>query len=153
MNRVRPVPQDIPILDKDKEVKIGIKIRKLDTNFSLNENYHRHTYEELIWVQEGEGQQLIDEQLIQIQPNTLYLIANGQVHKFIEGKDLNGVVITFNTTSLKSYPPFHAHLLDQLIRNFKTYNIIPLNEEAKKGYIDFLFINSTYPNRAFCQNV
>jgi len=121
--------KQIPVLDKDKQQKVWIKVRKIDRNFNLNEHAHRHTYEELIWIKSGSGSQLIDEETIKLQANTLYLISNGQIHNFLEGKNLDGVVIAFNTNYLKTYPPFHLHILNKLLNNFKTYNTIELNGE------------------------
>ena len=67
--------KQIPVLDKDKQQKVWIKVRKIDRNFNLDELAHRHTYEELIWIKSGTGSQLIDEETIKLQANTLYLMA------------------------------------------------------------------------------
>jgi len=120
----------IPVFDKDKEEKVWIKIRKLDTNFSLDEDNHRHTYEELIWVKSGDGTQLIDNERLTIQANTLYLISNGQIHNFIEGKQMEAYVIGFDHNFLKAYSPFPYATVSRLLDNFKTINALALKSPS-----------------------
>jgi len=114
--------KQIPVFDKDKEEKVWIKVRKLDINFSLNEDNHRHTYEELIWVKSGKGTQLIDNERLTIQANTLYLISNGQIHNFIEGNQMEAYVIGFDHNFLKAYSPFPYATVAKLLDNFKAIN-------------------------------
>jgi len=45
---------------------------------------HRHDYQTIIWTKSGAGQHVIDGQIIQLIPNTFYMIAKGQVHQFID---------------------------------------------------------------------
>lgn len=56
---------------------------------------HRHTYQEIIYVQSGRGRHMIDGQMVQIKGGTFYLILEGQVHQFLEGYDLKGFLIRF----------------------------------------------------------
>ncbi len=116
--------KQIPVFDKDKEEKVWIKIRQLDANFRLDEDNHRHTYEELIWVKSGDGTQLIDNEKLSIQANTLYLISNGQIHNFIEGKQMEAYVIGFDHNFLKAYSPFPYATVAKLLDNFKSINSI-----------------------------
>ena len=51
------------------------------------ESPHRHNFQELIWVRSGSGSHVVDDQILEIQPHTFYLIAKGQVHRFLEGRD------------------------------------------------------------------
>jgi len=123
---------NIPVVNSDKSEKFWIKVREIDANFSRNEKAHRHTYEKLIWVRSGTGKQIIDAEIIEIKRNTLYLISHGQVHNFLEGKDLDAILIVFDNNFLKTYPPFHFYILEKLLKNFKTYNTISLDEKISK---------------------
>lgn len=118
--------KQIPIFDKDKEEKVWIKVRKLDTDFNMDEDNHRHTFEELIWIKSGIGSQLIDNELYIIQPNTLYLISKGQVHNFKEGKNIEAYVVGFDQNFLKAYSPFRFSMITNLLENLKNFNTLPL---------------------------
>ena len=115
--------QHIPIFNKDKAEEVGIKVRKLDANFSMDESNHRHTYEELIWVKSGTGSQLIDNQTYSITPNTLYLISKGQVHNFQEGKDMEAYVIGFSPSFLSTYSPLRFSIISKKLKKFTSIPI------------------------------
>jgi AraC family transcriptional activator of pobA len=57
---------------------------------------HRHAYHELIWVREGSGRHLIDGSPVEFGPNTLTVIAKGQVHQFERAEGLRGYVVRFD---------------------------------------------------------
>lgn len=59
------------------------------------EEPHRHNFQELIWIREGEGRHVIDNVELKIKPRMFYLIAQGQVHFFIKGVGLKGTLIRF----------------------------------------------------------
>ncbi len=56
---------------------------------------HRHNFQELIWVQSGSGNHVVDNQMLEIQPHTFHLVAKGQVHQFLEGYYIEGYLIRF----------------------------------------------------------
>ncbi|MCP5098282.1 MAG: hypothetical protein GY943_22265, partial [Chloroflexi bacterium] len=62
---------------------------------ALDEPPHRHNYQELLWINKGYGRHQIDQSILEISPQTFYLIAQGQIHYFIEGHDLEGFVLQF----------------------------------------------------------
>ncbi len=62
---------------------------------ALQEGPHRHNFQELLWVKSGSGQHKIDQTILDIEPQTFYLIAQGQVHYFIQGVNLEGYLIRF----------------------------------------------------------
>ncbi|MDZ7878620.1 MAG: AraC family transcriptional regulator [Saprospiraceae bacterium] len=88
--------KSIPFEDIRRYEKFPFQMRPLITNFLNHEEPHRHNFEEIIWVKSGEGTQKIDDKQIQVVPNTMYLIGKGQVHHFVEGKNLEGTIITFD---------------------------------------------------------
>ena len=56
---------------------------------------HRHDYHELIWTRCGTGHHLIDGEVSTVEPNTIALIARGQVHVFEQAIGLYGAVVRF----------------------------------------------------------
>jgi AraC family transcriptional regulator, transcriptional activator of pobA len=61
----------------------------------INEPPHRHHYQELLWINAGYGQQKVDNAVLDIKPHTFFLIAQGQIHYFVAGHDLEGFVVRF----------------------------------------------------------
>ncbi len=62
---------------------------------AYKEDPHRHNFQELIWIQEGEGRHSIDNRVLEIEPHMFYLIARGQVHYFLNGIGIKGILIRF----------------------------------------------------------
>jgi AraC family transcriptional activator of pobA len=56
---------------------------------------HRHDYNELIWVRDGNGRHLIDGEPVEFGPRTLTLIPKGQVHQFQRADHAAGTVARF----------------------------------------------------------
>lgn len=56
---------------------------------------HRHDYHELIWMRGGEAEHLLDGHPVRIEPETITLIARGQVHVFQRGKAVTGAIVRF----------------------------------------------------------
>jgi AraC family transcriptional activator of pobA len=69
-----------------------------------HEDPHRHNFQEILWVRSGSGQHAIDGSLLNIQPNSFYLIAKGQVHQFISGNQIDGLLIRFADAFLPDFP-------------------------------------------------
>lgn len=57
---------------------------------------HRHQFHELIWVKEGQGTQEIDDREVVVEPGSVSVISQGQVHYFQEGRRLKGFVLCFS---------------------------------------------------------
>jgi len=91
--------QNIPYFTLESEVGRNFDIRPLRRQVSpelLQEGPHRHSFQELLWVQDGHGRHKIDDNILEIESDTFYLIARGQVHLFIEGVDLKGYILRFS---------------------------------------------------------
>lgn len=56
---------------------------------------HRHNFQELIWIRSGRGRHAIDGTPLELLPGTCYFIARGQVHQFLESKNVRGSVVRF----------------------------------------------------------
>ena len=70
---------------------------------------HRHDYHELIWTRCGEGHQLVDGEVSAVEPNTIALIARGQVHVFERAVGLHGAVVRFGDELLHTDPIARAN--------------------------------------------
>ncbi len=56
---------------------------------------HRHDYYEIIFVEDGEGQHIIDYEPYEIKPPVFYFLSKGQVHFWKLKKELKGQVLLF----------------------------------------------------------
>lgn len=59
------------------------------------DNVHKHTFYEILWVDEGESRQTIDFQSYELKPKSLFFISPGQVHEFEAWQELKGGTIMF----------------------------------------------------------
>ena len=59
------------------------------------DNIHKHTFYEILWVDEGESRQTIDFQSYELKPKSLFFISPGQVHEFEAWQNLKGGTIMF----------------------------------------------------------
>jgi len=68
----------------------------------LNELPHRHPFQEIIFIISGTGKHTIDGEVLNLTPNTIYVIGQGQVHEFLEGKHLVGFLLRYKESFLPS---------------------------------------------------
>ncbi len=59
------------------------------------EDPHKHTFYEILWVDEGLSTQVIDGQEYEITPQTLFFISPNQLHHFVEWQPLKGGSVFF----------------------------------------------------------
>lgn len=99
--------QNLPIIHQLSEDHRSFFIRPIfiDTDpEELHEDPHRHNFQEILWIRSGTGQQAIDGRVLTIQSNSFYLIAKGQIHQFISGIDIDGLLIRFTDDFLPDFP-------------------------------------------------
>ena len=126
---------DIPFytMKHDDEASFIIRPVLREVNSAiLQEQPHRHTYHEIIWIRSGSGQHTIDDRLIHITPLTFYWIKQGQVHDFQKGSDLDGYLIRFTNTFLP-YDP-HTSLSTSLISQFKNRTELHISQSEVEPY-------------------
>ena len=70
-------------------------LRGLNVAAAEPELPHRHNFQELIWIRAGRGRHAIDGTPLDLLPGTCYFIARGQVHQFLESKNVHGCVLRF----------------------------------------------------------
>jgi len=86
----------------------------------INEKPHKHNFQEIIFIESGEGKHRIDDEIYILNTNTFYLIGKGQVHEFIEGQNLKGYLLRFldnfiPPSSLNSNNAFNSTLLNSIV--------------------------------------
>lgn len=92
---------NIQTIDSLSHGLASFRIRSLDSFTypsavsELPEPPHQHNFQELIWIKSGVGKYIIDDQVLQIYPETFYLIAKGQIYQFFECTNTNGYVVGF----------------------------------------------------------
>ncbi|KOY84282.1 AraC family transcriptional regulator [bacterium 336/3] len=59
------------------------------------DDFHKHTFYEILWTKSGESKQIIDYNEYEVKPNSLFFISPNQVHYFEEWKPLTGGTILF----------------------------------------------------------
>jgi AraC-like DNA-binding protein len=59
------------------------------------DDLHKHTFYEIIWIEEGESRQIIDYKEYEVKPQSLFFISQGQLHHFEEWKPITGGCIMF----------------------------------------------------------
>lgn len=59
------------------------------------DEFHKHTFYEILWTKSGESKQIIDYNEYEVKPNSLFFISPNQVHYFEEWKPLTGGTILF----------------------------------------------------------
>lgn len=59
------------------------------------DEFHKHTFYEIIWTEQGKSKQTIDYKEYEISPNSLFFISPNQVHHFEEWQPLVGGSILF----------------------------------------------------------
>ncbi len=59
------------------------------------EEIHKHSFYEIIWIEEGTSRQTIDYKNYQLSPNSLFFISPGQIHEFEEWRPIAGGSIMF----------------------------------------------------------
>ncbi len=86
------------------------------------EDPHKHTFYEIIWIEEGVSKQVIDYREFVIQPGTLFFISPGQVHQFDEWQGVKGGSVFF------------------------TESFFLLNQQNKDRLFELSFLDNFYTN-------
>lgn len=101
----------------------------------FGEKPHRHEWQEIIFIKNGQGKQKIDNEIIELQHNCFYIISQGQVHDFLEGRALDGFLIRFNENILPSTPnSILSSNVSLLFSNLWHINLIPIELEQAEQY-------------------
>ena len=85
----------IPYLDLRPHDPASFHIRPIRPEIDPEDDAHRHNFQEILWFTGGSGRHQIDDDTLDIRPYTFYLIAKGQVHRFLGGQGLQGYLVRF----------------------------------------------------------
>lgn len=86
------------------------------------DDLHKHTFYEIIWIEEGKSIQVIDYKEYEIKPNSLFFISPGQLHHFEEWQPIKGGSIMF------------------------TADFFLLNQNNKEKLFELSFLDNFYAN-------
>jgi AraC family transcriptional regulator, transcriptional activator of pobA len=91
-------------LDVDRLATDGaVEVRLLE-DFRVGERPirapHRHDYHELLWLRDGQGEQLVDGDPLPVVPGTVTVVARGQVHQFRYAIGVNGALVRITDAAL-----------------------------------------------------
>ncbi|WP_194777634.1 AraC family transcriptional regulator [Pararhodonellum marinum] len=102
------------------------------------DDFHKHSFYEILWTEKGKSKQIIDYTEYEVKPNSLFFISPNQVHHFEEWKPLSGGTILFtedfyllNRTNKDTL--FELSFLDNLYAN-------PCIEFNKKDFGEILHL-------------
>ena len=109
-------------------------------------DFHKHTFYEIIWVEKGKSKQVIDYKEYEIFPNSLFFISPGQLHHFEEWKPIIGGSIMFTADFLLLNQNNKDKLFElSFLDNFYANACIQLNKKSIleiKTTIDQIYIES-----------
>lgn len=146
----------IPHIDLDRAQPVAFQIRRLRDLYYprpqvvKNERHHRHNFQELIWVASGAGQHEIDGKRLAIHPDTVYLIAQGQVHCFLEAKGIHGYVLSFTDDFLPDSATPAGRFYHALFNNVQTLPALHIDKKDSQSIKQLLKLideeyEHTYP--------
>ena len=84
-----------PVLSIDPDFPFVITQFSMMHNRAQAESPHRHDYYEILFVEEGAGQHIIDYEPYDIKPPVFYFLSKGQIHFWNLSKPLKGKVLLF----------------------------------------------------------
>ncbi|WNJ18171.1 AraC family transcriptional regulator [Pontibacter sp. G13] len=68
------------------------------------EDPHKHSFYEILWVDEGTSIQGIEDQTYHLEAESLFFISPGQLHEFVEWRHLQGGTLFFTREFLQMHP-------------------------------------------------
>jgi len=121
----------------------------------INEKPHKHNFQEIIFIESGEGKHRIDDKVYILNTDTFYLIGKGQVHEFIEGNNLKGYLLRFEDnfippSALNSNNAFNSTLLNSII-SANELKIPQPQIRYYKSILDNLFYEFQENNRDYAK--
>ena len=96
-------------LHEDAPEKIPFSIYALDQYLQANTintiRPHIHSFYQIIWFTNGEGQHFVDFNSYPVKKDTIFFIAKDQVHNFDSPKGYDGILFHFNESFLVQNSP------------------------------------------------
>ncbi|WP_018680395.1 helix-turn-helix domain-containing protein [Actinokineospora enzanensis] len=106
---VRPVSPPIPLHEIEVPVPSGLSPFAIGTfdeigSFTRARFPHRHDFYEILYLTGGSGLHIVDFEPYEIEPNSLYVLAPGQVHFWKDTSLIGGRVLVFAEEFLLVHP-------------------------------------------------
>lgn len=159
---------------KEEKTHPPFEIYRLENNGYANHHCkdgtpHQHNSFELIWVKEGSGYYLVDDEQHEMHPGRVYCLTPGQFHLFRPDRNIEGYVITFNqefllmakentalifhprsfhqlagTTVIQLHEDTEAEMEDLLVKMLREFeNFFLMRSEILRGLLNILMIYLT----------
>ncbi|WP_184691207.1 AraC family transcriptional regulator [Saccharothrix tamanrassetensis] len=105
---------------------------------------HRHTFHEIVYVTGGTGTHVVDLARWELRPPHLCVIAPGQVHHWVDTRDLEGFVVLFTDDFLIDHPADR-----ELLRRLSERPWLTLDERTHRSMSGLIAeLDEEYRNRA-----
>lgn len=146
------------ITKENSEQKIVVhELNELLTDEHLPQKPHRHTFYQVLYIEEGTGNHKIDFLEHQISPPVIYFLAPGQVHDLsITDENSLGCLINFNQDFFSSFLN-KSQCIDQLplfsFNRSVSYYQIPKNDVCKFREIFMKIKNINEENNRNAENL
>ena len=131
-------------------------IEQLTPNQSFekgNGKMDAHDYKEIIFLFSGKGSFMIDDELIDLKPNTLFFIQKKQIFRIVKGEDLNGYSIKYKNEFIPSagltYKSTYYSKLNGYISDLKFIKFEKTGIENIKSHFNVLLKEYYEPEGAF----
>jgi AraC-like DNA-binding protein/mannose-6-phosphate isomerase-like protein (cupin superfamily) len=114
------------------------------------DDVHKHTFYEILWVDEGHSRQTIDYRSYELGANSLFFISPGQLHEFEEWQPLKGGTIMFTAdffliNQQNQDKLFELSFLDNVYANPNLQLALPDFQEIRR-FIDLLMAEKKREN-------
>jgi len=130
LNRHQPDKPQLAILDLDHHIK---------TNASRIIKPHIHSFYQIIWFKKGRGTHFVDFKPCEVVDNTIFLVAQNQVHYFDGNTAYEGVLIHFNEAFLlKNESEMEFFLKYNLFNNPYQYPFCRVDRETESVLDEYL---------------
>jgi AraC family transcriptional activator of pobA len=123
------------------------------------DDLHKHTFYEIIWIEQGKSTQVIDYKEYKITPGTLFFISPGQLHHFEGWKPMIGGSIMFTADFLLLNQSNMDKLFElSFLDNFHANACVQLNKKSNaeiKNTIDLIYSESkrSDSSKIICQSL
>ncbi|HEY9644126.1 MAG TPA: AraC family ligand binding domain-containing protein, partial [Coleofasciculaceae cyanobacterium] len=108
--------------------------------YSANKFAHRHDFYEILWIQQGEGNHLVDFSKYSLESNHIFFLKPGQINKFTS-REMKGHVIDFNEAFFYQESQ-DKHILAKLHQT-PHIKLVPENEAAISSLIELIYNEHT----------
>ena len=121
---------------------------------------HSHSFYQIIWFFDGQGQHYVDFESFDIQSNTLFFISPNQVHYFEDRTDYSGILIHFNEVFLyQNEEDIDIFLRYNVFNNFRQ-PFLPISKglvEELKKFVDLMLLElgeeSSFGHQSILSNI